>query len=68
MGLICLGSIPVGIVSARQRPETDKLGMRVDLGALPGRGELGPHPGGRGDLGPMPLPPSGPLVSGLPSK
>ena len=60
----------MGIVSARQRTDPDKLAV---LG-----GPLGPRPpslGGPGgltprEMGSMPLPPSGPLVSsiGLPSK
>lgn len=48
------GSIPVGIVSARQRLDQEKVAHRSVPGELINR-----------DLGSMPLPPSGPLVSGI---
>jgi len=48
------GSIPVGIVSARQRLDQEKVGHRPTPGDPLSR-----------DHGSMPLPPSGPLVSGI---
>ena len=68
------GSIPIGIVSARQRTEAEKLSSTSSSSSRPPLPE--PHrtdplrPGLTSDMGSMPLPPSGPLVSGigLPSK
>ena len=54
MMAVIVGSIPVGIVSARQRLDQEKVAHRSVPGELINR-----------DLGSMPLPPSGPLVSGI---
>ena len=54
MMVVIAGSIPVGIVSARQRLDQEKVAHRSVPGDHINR-----------DLGSMPLPPSGPLVSGI---
>ena len=54
MNVMITGSIPVGIVSARQRLDQEKVMHRAVPGDHVNR-----------DLGSMPLPPSGPLVSGI---
>ena len=54
MTVVIAGSIPVGIVSARQRLDQEKVGHRPTPGDPLSR-----------DHGSMPLPPSGPLVSGI---
>ena len=63
---VIVGSIPVGIVSARQRQQGIDEKATSHRPGLPGL----PEPADHRDLGSMPLPPSGPLVSGIgiPSK